>query len=160
MFGLFDGIKYRNEVATRIHAILMLVPHVENLTSPLRDAINRYRKENTPEIEAAVWLSLVVIEDLMVSVPPDKRLLTLQCLNEKKDGNFRWFASYAQAIKANQKPEHPEDMPNLAAVLGFAFWYLIVAVQQNKLSENVFRSFIHDVVRMLRENDRDREPLN
>lgn len=40
---------------------------------------------------------------------------------EKKDGNFRWFAGYAQAVTANQKPEHPEDMPNLAAVLGFAF---------------------------------------
>jgi hypothetical protein len=42
-------------------------------------------------------------------------------LNEKKDGNFRWFASYPQAVTANQKPEHPEDMPNLAAVLGFVF---------------------------------------
>jgi len=85
----------------------MLVPHLKSLTSPLNDAINEYRKENTPEIEAAVWLSLVVIENLMVSVPPDKRLLTLQYLNEKKDDNFRWFANYAQAVTANQKPEHP-----------------------------------------------------
>ena len=85
----------------------MLVPHLKSLTSPLNDAINEYRKENTPEIEAAVWLSLVVIENLMVSVPPDTRLLTLQYLNEKKDDNFRWFANYAQAVTANQKPEHP-----------------------------------------------------
>jgi len=160
MFGWFNGIKYRNEVTTQIHAILMLVPRLKSLTSPLKDAINEYRKENTPEMEAAVWLSLVVIENLMVSVPPDTRLLTLRYLNEKKDDNFRWFANYAQAATANQKPEHPKDMPNLAAVLGFAFWYLLVAVQQNKLSENVFRTFSHEVVGMLRQNERDREQLN
>ena len=160
MFGLFNGIKYRNEVITQLHAILMLVPRLESLTSPLKDAINEYRKENTPEMEAAVWLSLVVIENLMVSAPPDTRLLTLRYLNEKKDDNFRWFANYAQAVTANQKPEHSEDMPNLAAVLGFAFWHLVVAVQQNKLSENVFRTFIHEVVGMLRQNERDREQPN
>src|SRR5215475_2048521 len=156
MFGLFNGIKYRNEVTTQIHAILMLVPHLKSLTSPLKDTINEYRKENTAEIEAAVWLSLVVIENLMVSVPPDKRLLTLQYLNEKKDDNFRWFADYAQAVTANQKPEHPEDMPNLAAVLGFAFWYLLDFVRENKLSESVFRTFIQDVIRMRHQNERDR----
>ena len=160
MFGLFNGIKYRNEVITQIHAILMLVPDLRSFTSPLRGAINEYRKENTPEIEAAVWLSLVVIENVMVSISPDTRLLTLEYLNEKKDGNFRWFASYAQAVTANQKPEHPEDMPNLAAVIGFAFWYLLYFVRVKKLSENVCRAFIHDVVRMLRQNERDREELN
>jgi len=165
MFGLFHGFKYRNEVITQIHAILMLVPRLKSLTSPLKDAINEYRKENTPEIEAAVWLSLVVIENLMVSVPPDKRLLTLQYLNEKKDDNFRWFANYAQAVTANQKPEHPEDMPNLAAVLGFAFWYLLDAVRVNKLSEKCCRTFIVDMVGMLRgksqdERRSDREQLD
>jgi hypothetical protein len=51
-------------------------------------------------------------------------------------------------------------MPNLAAVVGFAFWYLLYFVQVNKLSENVCPTFIHDVVRMLRHNDRDPEQLN
>jgi hypothetical protein len=151
MVGLFDGIKYRNEVTAQIHAILMLMPQLKSLTSPLKDSINAYRKEKTPEMEAAVWLSLAVIENLIVSIPPGIRLLTLQYLNEKKDGNFRWFASYAQAVKAKQEPEYPEGMPNLAAVLGFAFWYLVDAVRQNKLSENVFRTFIHEVVGMLRD---------
>jgi hypothetical protein len=165
MFGLFDGVKYRNEVTTQIHAILMLMPHLKSLTSPLKDAINAYRKEKTPEIEAAVWLSLAVIENLMVSIPPDTRLLTVQYLNEKKDGNFRWFASYAQAVTANQKPEHPEDMPPLAAALGFAFWYLLVAVRQNRLSEKCCRIFVVDVVGMLRgksqdERRSDREQLD
>src|SRR5262249_40174157 len=73
---------------TQIHAILMLVPRLKSLTSPLKDAINQYRKENTPEMETAVSLSLFVIENLMVSVQPDTCLLTLQYLNEKKDGNF------------------------------------------------------------------------
>jgi hypothetical protein len=76
-------------------------------------------------------------------------------LNEKKDDNFRWFANYAQAVTANQKPEHPEDMPNLAAVLGFAFWYLLDAVRVNKLSENCCRTFIVDVVGMLRGKSQD-----
>ena len=161
MFGLFHGFKYRNEVITQIHAILMLVPRLKSLTSPLKDAINEYRKENTPEVEAAVWLSLGVIENLMVSIPQDTHLLTVQYLNEKKDGNFRWFANYAQAVTANQRPEHPEDVPPpLAAVIGFAFWYLIVAVQQNKLSENVFRTFSHEVVGMLRQNECDQEQSN
>jgi len=160
MFGLFNGIRYRNEVTTQIHAILMLAPHLKSLTSPLKDAINEYRKENTPEMEAAVWLSLVVIENQMVSIPPHTRLLTLRYLNEKKDDNFHWFANYAEAVTANQKPEHPEGMPNLAAVLGFAFWYLLRAVRTNKLSESVSRTFVDDVVRMLREHARDREQLN
>jgi hypothetical protein len=165
MFGLFDGIKYRNEVTTQIHAILMLMPHLKSLTSPLKDAINAYRKEKTPEMEAAAWLSLVVIENMMVSVPPDTRLLTVQYLNEKKDDRFRWFANYARVAMASQKPEYPEDMPNLAAVLGFAFWYLLDAVRVNKLSEKCCRTFIVDVVGMLRgksqdERRSDREQLD
>jgi hypothetical protein len=160
MFGLFNGRKYRNEVTTRIHAILMLMPRLKSLTSQLKGEINAYRKEKTPEMEAAVWLTLVVIENVMLSVPPDARILTLQYLNKKKDDNFRWFANYAQAVAANRKPEHPEDMPNLAAVLGFAFWYLLQAVRTNKLSENVFRTFIHEVVRMLREDEHNGERLN
>jgi hypothetical protein len=40
MFGLFNGMKYRNEVTTRIRAILMLVPHLKSLTSPLENATN------------------------------------------------------------------------------------------------------------------------
>jgi hypothetical protein len=42
MFGLFNGMKYRNEVTTQIHAILMLVPHLKSLTSPHKNAINEY----------------------------------------------------------------------------------------------------------------------
>jgi hypothetical protein len=160
MFGLFNGIKYRNEVTTQIHAILMLMPRLKSLTSPLKNEINVYRKEKTREMEAAVWLTLVVIENVMLSMPPDTRILTLQYLDEKKDHSFRWFANYAQALEANRKPEHPKDMPNLAAVLGFAFWYLLHAVRTNKLSENVFRTFTHEVVSMLRQDEHPKDTLN
>ncbi len=56
-------------------------------------------------------------------------------------------------------------MPNLAAVLGFAFWYLLDAVRVNKLSEKCCRTFIVDVVGMLRgksqdERRSDREQLD
>ncbi len=59
MFALFNGIKYRNEVTTQIHAILMLMPRLKSLISPLKNEINAYRKEKTPEMEAAVWLCLL-----------------------------------------------------------------------------------------------------
>jgi len=39
-------------------------------------------------------------------------------------------------------------MPNLAAVLGHAFWYLLHAVRENKLSEKCCRTFSLDVVGM------------
>jgi hypothetical protein len=71
---------------------------------------------------------LVVVENLMFSVLRETRVLTLHYVNEKKDGNFRWFASYALCSSRHGELEHPEDMPTLAAVLGFAFWYLVYFV--------------------------------
>ncbi len=163
---MFGGLKYRSEVNVQIGSILMLVPQLNSLVLPLKDSINEFRKAKTPEMEAAVWLSLVLIEHLMLSIPADTRLLTLQYLNEKKDDDFCWFARYGQAVMNNQQPERPEDMPNLAAVLGFAFSYLIRAVRENKLSEKSFRIFALDVVGMLRGksqnerlSDRRREQL-
>ena len=87
----------------------------------------------------------------------DHWLWVKKSANEKKVGNFRRFASNTQAVTANQKPE---QIPNPAAVLGIAFWYLLYFVGVNKLSENVCRTFIQDVVRMLRQNERVREELN
>ena len=146
---MFGGIKYRSEVTVEVHAILILVAELKSLTRPLQDRINEFRKAKTPEMEAAVWLSLIVIENLMVSIPPDTRLLALRYLNEKKADNFQWFAGYDQAVMANQEPERPEDMPNLATVLGFSFWYLGHAVRENKLSVKCYRTFCLDVVGML-----------
>src|SRR5580700_11934898 len=62
------------------------------------------------------------------------------------DDHFRWFARYAQAIMKNETPEHPEAMPNLTVVLGFAFWYLGVAVRENRLSEGFYQVFVGDVL--------------
>ena len=75
----------------RIHAILKLIPQLGDLlkTFPGRnDAINEFRKKKTPEIEAAAWLSLVVIEKVMLEIPAETRLLTLQQLDHKKDDSF------------------------------------------------------------------------
>ncbi len=146
---MFDGIKYRSEVNVQICSILMLVPQMNSLVRPLKESINEFRKAKTPEMEAAVRLSLILIEGLMEHVSPEVRRLTLKYLDEMKDDEFRWFARYHQALKANQEPDRPKDMPNLTAVLGFAFWYLIRAVQENKLSEKCFRTFALDVVGML-----------
>jgi hypothetical protein len=65
---------------------------------------------------------------------------------------------YAQAVTANWATRKTRQ--TLAAVLGFAFWYLLYFVHVNKPLENVCRTFIHDVVRMLRHNDSDPEQLN
>jgi hypothetical protein len=157
MFGLFNGIKYRNEVITQIHAILMLVPRLKSLTSPLKDAINQYRKENTREIEAAVWLSLVVIEK------PDGlhtagHTSSHSPILERKEG---WQLSLVRQLCPSRHGESETGTPGRHAEFNrypwLCFWYLLVAVQQNKLSENVFRTFIHEVVGMLRQNERDRE---
>jgi hypothetical protein len=158
MFGWFGAVKYRSEVIVQIHIILKLVPQLESLLNTLpamNEAINEFRKSRSPEIEAAAWLSLIVIERAVLSVPSDTRLLTLQYLDEMKDDAFRWFARYAQAAMANHEPERPRDMPNLVAVLGFAFWYLGYTVRENKLSETCYQTFIVDVVGMLRGKSQD-----
>jgi hypothetical protein len=152
---MFGGIKYRSEVNAQICSILMLVPEVNSLVRPLKDSVSEFRNAKTPEMEAAVLLSLVLIENLVRHVPPDARLLTLQYLNEKKDDDFRWFARYGQASATNQQPERPEDMPNLTAALGFAFWYVLHALRENKLSERCFRTFSLDVVGMLQGKSRN-----
>jgi hypothetical protein len=163
MFGLFDAFKYRTEVTVQIHAILKLVPQLGSLlrTFPsLRQSINEFRKTKIPEIEAAAWMSLLVIERIMVSVPQEIRLLTLRYLDEKSEDMFRWFAKYGKAVISNEIPEHPKGMPNLTSILGFAFWYFGVAVRENRLSEECYQIFVGDVIGMLRGRSQDERKAN
>jgi hypothetical protein len=113
------------------------------------------RSNSGSAIEAAAWLSLIVIAKLMQPASKDTRMLTLRYLDESADDDFRRFARYYQAISTNQAPERPADMPNLAPVLGFGFWYLGVAARENRLSNQCYRMFIGDVVNMLRGKSQD-----
>jgi hypothetical protein len=152
MFGLFDGEKYRSEVTVEIHAILMLMPELKNLLASmpaLKGMINGFREENMPAMEAAAWVSLLIIENVMQSVQQDARLLALRYLDAAADDEFRHFARYYQALVANQNPRRPPNMPNLVPVLGFAFWYLGVAVHRKRFSDATYRLFVGDVVGML-----------
>jgi hypothetical protein len=153
MFGLFDGgVKYRSEVTVEIHAILMLMPELKSLLASmpaLKGMINDFRKENMPAMEAAAWASLLIIENVMQSVQQDARLLALRYLDAAADDEFRHFARYYQALVANQNPQRPPNMPNLVPVLGFAFWYLGVAVHRNRFSDAAYCLFVGDVVGML-----------
>lgn len=158
MFGLFNGVKYRGDVTVEIYAILKLVPQLKSVlnTFPnLNDTISGLRKEKMPAIEAAAHLSLLVIERLMQPASPDIRMLTLRYLDESADDGFRRFARYYQAVSTNQTPECPAGMPNLAPVLGLAFWYLGVAARENGLSEQCYRMFVGDVIGMLRGKTQD-----
>lgn len=163
MFDLFNGVKYRREVTVEISAILILVPHLKLVLSNfqgLKDAISGFRKENIPAIEAASYLSLIVIEELTQPVSLDTRMLTLRYLEESADDDFRPFALYWKAVSNNQPPEHPVGMPNLVPVLGVAFWYLGVASRENRLSEQCYRMFIGDVIGMLRGKSQDERQRN
>jgi hypothetical protein len=152
MLGLFDGVKYRSEVTVEIHAILKLMPELKKLLDSmpaLKGMITGFRKENMPAMEAAALASLLVIENVMQSVPQNARLLALRYLEDGADDEFRQFARYYQALVANQNPSRPTDMPNLVPVLGFAFWYLGAAVRENKCSDTTYRLFVGDVVGIL-----------
>ena len=152
MLDLFDGVKYRREVTVDIHAILKLMPGLKKLLDSmpgLKEMITGFRKENVPAMEAAALASLLVIENVMQSVPQNERLLAFRYLEAAADDEFRQFARYYQALVANQNLPHPTDMPNLVPVLGFTFWYLGAAVRENKCSDTTYRLFVGDVVGML-----------
>ena len=64
MFG-WNGFKYRTQVIVDIHSILMFVPELKKLlkTFPtLRRSAGEFRKLEKSELEAAAYLSVVVLE--------------------------------------------------------------------------------------------------
>jgi hypothetical protein len=155
---MFGGFRYRTEVTVEIHAILMLVPKLGDLlkTIPeLKVTMNELRRTGVQELEAASSVSLLVIEKLIRSVPRETLALTFQQLLQKRDNFFAWFAPQPEA-------DHSKDLPLLTMVLGHAFWYLGVALQQNNLSEQTYRVFVGDVLGMLQgksEEQRGRDRL-
>jgi hypothetical protein len=147
MFG-WRGFKYRTEVIVNIHSILIFVPRLKELlkTFPnLRRASGEYRKAGVSELEAAAYLSLVVLESVLLLVPKDDIALTLQQLAQLKSNRFRRFRDQAAAKNGNGLSE----MLPLTFALGFAFWYLGNAVRENKFQEMAYQTFVRDVVGML-----------
>jgi hypothetical protein len=93
MFG-WTGFKYRNQVIIDIHSILMFVPELKKLlkTVPnLRRSAGEFRKLGKTELEAAVYLSAVVLESVLAHVPEHGRNEALAELTRFENDRFRWF---------------------------------------------------------------------
>jgi hypothetical protein len=151
MFG-WTGFKYRTEVIVNIHSILIFVPELKKLlkTLPkLKRAAGDFRKAGKTELEAAAYLSVVVLESVLAHVPEDGRNQALAELTRFENDRFRWFRDQA-ANESGTASKTTEVLP-LTFALGFAFWYLGHSVRENRLPEMVYREFLTDVVGMLRE---------
>ena len=74
------GFKYRTEVIVNIHSILFFVPELKKLlkTFPkLKQAVGDFGKAGKTELEAAAYLSVVVLKSVLAHVPEDGRNRTL-----------------------------------------------------------------------------------
>jgi hypothetical protein len=157
----WNGFKYRNQVIIDIHSILFFVPELKKLlkTFPnLRRAAGEFRKEGKSELEAAVYLSLVVLASVLSLMPKDGRNEALAQLTRFENDRFRWFRD--QLVFESGMPGSAIDrgatlakaitevLP-LTFALGSAFWYLGHSVRENRLSEMAYRYFLTDVVGML-----------
>lgn len=152
MFGWTD-FKYRTEVIVNIHSILIFVPELKKLlkTFPkLKRAAGDFRKAGKPELEAAAYLSVVVLGSVLAYVSEADRHQTLAQLTRLENDRFLWFRD--QLANGNGTPSTAtlaEVLP-LTFAIGFAFWYLGHSVREDRLPEAVYREFITDVARMLR----------
>jgi hypothetical protein len=149
MFG-WTGFKYRNQVIIDIHSILIFVPELKKLlkTFPkLRRAAGDFGKAGKTELEAAVYLSLVVLESVLAHVPEHGRNETLAELTRFENDRFRWFRDQL-ANESGTAAKASEVLP-LTFALGCAFWYLGHSVHESRLPEMVYREFLTDVVGML-----------
>ncbi len=161
MFG-WTGFKYRTQVIVDIHSILMFVPELKKLlkTFPnLRRSAGEFRKLGKSELEAAAYLSVVVLKSVLAHMPEDGRNQALAELTRFENDRFRWFRDQlafesgmpVTAIDrgATLTKAMTEVLP-LTFALGSAFWYLGHSVRENRLPEMAYREFLTDVVGMLR----------
>ncbi|HEY8098152.1 MAG TPA: hypothetical protein VIE65_18990 [Methylobacter sp.] len=162
MFSFFEKFKYRSEVVPQVHAILFMIPELKTVLSGfpgLNNTINEFRKAQTPLLEAAVYVSMVVLEKLMDDVPLQTRSVVIQQLNENIDDGFRWFGKTGYGIKRGEVA-HPTGMLPLTVALGFAFWYLGCAERDGKLSARAHKIFLADVGGMLLGNSSEERAKN
>ena len=150
MFG-WTGFKYRTQVIVDIHSILIFVPELKKLlkTFPnLRRSAGEFRKLGKTELEAAAYLSVVVLESVLAHVREADRNQTLAQLTRFENDRFRWFRDQLASEGGMPAKAMTEVLP-LTFALGSAFWYLGHSVRENRLSETVYREFLTDVVGML-----------
>ena len=150
MFG-WTGFKYRTQVIVDIHSVLIFVPELKKLlkTFPnLRRSAGEFRKLGKTELEAAAYLSVVVLESVLAHVPEDGRNQTLAELTRFENDRFRWFRDQLANESGMPAKAMTEVLP-LTFALGFAFWYLGHSVRENRLPEMAYREFLTDVVGML-----------
>ena len=146
------GFKYRTEVIVNIHSILFFVPELKKLlkTFPkLKQAVGDFGKAGKTELEAAAYLSVVVLESVLAHVPEDGRNRTLSELTRFENDRFRWFPDQLADESGMPAKETLTKVLPLTFALGCAFWYLGHAVRENRLPEMVYREVLTDVIGML-----------
>ena len=148
MFGILGSLRYRARVNFEVHSILMYVPELGKLlkTQPnLKKATSKFQKLRMEEREAAVRLSLFVIETIMSDLSEDARLLTLQQLDHDDTAHY------------------PKGASGLTFALRSAISYLGAAVREKNLSIRAYKMFVGDVVGMLQgksQEERRKDLLN
>lgn len=153
MFG-WTGFKYRTQVIVDIHSILIFVPELKTLLKNfpnLKRSAGEFRKLGKTELEAAAYLSVVVLESVLAHVPEHGRNETLAELARFENDRFRWFRDQLaneSGMPVRSNATLTEVLP-LTFALGFAFWYLGHSVRENRLPEMAYREFLTDVVGML-----------
>jgi hypothetical protein len=137
MFSVFANRKYHRGLLVEVHAILNVVPDLRsvfNTVPNLKNTTSGFRKLMRP-CDAAVYVSIVIIENLMEQVTPQTRSLVFQQLTEQRDDGFLPFARAGQAIKKSEWSSWPAGMPLLTIVLGHACYCaaLLVIVERRGL---------------------------
>lgn len=148
MLTFTESQKYRSAVLGELHTILYVLPNLEAVlkTYPnLANAINEIRDSKTLPIDAAVNLSVAIIEKLVRSIPLQTRSIVLRHITEPRKEGFAYFMRIGQALKKAEKPAYPVGMPLMAIVIGHALWYLDYSERQGKISSQTQKFFLVDV---------------
>jgi hypothetical protein len=152
MFTFTESQKYRSAVLGELHTILYVLPNLEAVlkTYPnLASAINQLRDSNTLPIDAAVNLSIAIIETLVRSITMQTHSIILRYITEPRKDGFAYFMRIGRALKKGDKSSYPMGMPVLAVVIGHALWYLDYSERQGKISSQTQKFFLVDVSGML-----------
>lgn len=151
MFSFFKNFKYRSEVMVGVHSILFMVPNLKIVLSTvprLEIAISEFKKLQKPPLEAAIYISMIVLEKLIDEVPLQTRSVVLQQLGENREDAFRWFGQTGEGIKRGDL-DYPVGILPFTMVVGFAIWFSGYAERDGKLSAQAHKIFLADVCGML-----------
>ena len=152
MFTFTAEQNYRHSVYVELHAILNVVPNLEGVLKgipTLANAINELKASNVSPAEAAVHLSVIVLETLTRPIPLQTRSIILGHITTARKEGFVYFVRIGRALKMGEVSAYPEGMPLLAVIVGHALWYLDTSERQGNISSLTQKLFVADISGML-----------